>query len=245
MAARLLGRMAAGMLFALSVSANEQVPEARAVIKSVDRAVISGELAAKVIKLPFRPGDRFAKGDLLVGLDCDIYQAQKAKVAAEVRAARIKQDNAKELSVLNSIGALDIALAQSEYEQAMAELRIANLNTSRCEIRAPWNGRVMTLMINAHESMRQQQELIEIVGDQQLEAEVVVPAAWLAWLEPGLPMRLRADELAVSAEAKITAISPTVDAVSQTVMLRASLNSNSGLISGMSATAYFDLPATR
>ncbi|KGK43276.1 acriflavin resistance protein AcrA [Nitrincola sp. A-D6] len=230
---------------AASAFASEHTHEAMAVIKAVDRAVISGELAAKVIQLPLRPGDRFVKGDLLVELDCELYEAQKAKVSAETRAARIKHENARELSTLNSIGELDVVLAQSEYAQALAELRIADLNTARCEIRAPWDGRVVSLMTNAHENIRQQQELIEVVGDHQLEAEVVVPAAWLTWLEPGLPMRLRVDELSVSADAEITAISPTIDTVSQTIMLRATLNNNSNLIPGMSATAYFDVPPAR
>ncbi len=244
---QLPGKMiAASMLIAsAAVFASEQTYEARAVIQAVDRAVISGELAAKVIKLPLRPGDRFAMGDLLVELDCELYEAQKAKVSAEVRAARIKHENARELSTLNSIGELDVALAQSDYAQALAEFRIADLNTARCEILAPWDGRVVSLMTNAHENIRQQQELIEVVGDDQLEAEVVVPAAWLTWLEPGLPMRLQVDELAVSVDAEITAISPAIDTVSQTILLRATLNKNLNLIPGMSATAYFDLSATQ
>lgn len=242
----LIKMIAAGLALAsAAASASEPAYEARAVIQAVDRAVISGELAAKVIKLPLRPGDRFVTGDLLVELDCELYAAQKAKINAQVRSARIMHDNARELSALNSIGALDVAVAQSDYAQALAELKIADLNTDRCEIRAPWDGRVVSLMINAHENIRQQQELIEIVGDQQLEAEVVVPAAWLTWLEPGLPMRLQVDELAVSVDAEITAISPAIDTVSQTILLRATLIKNLNLIPGMSATAYFDLPVTQ
>lgn len=221
---------------------SENTYQAMAVIKAIDRAVISGELAAKVVELPLRSGDRFAKDDLLVKLDCALYEAQKAKVTAEVRASRIKNENARELRSLNSIGELDVALAQSEYSQALAELQIANLNTARCEIRAPWDGRVVTLLTNAHENIRQQQELIEIVGDKQLEAEIVVPASWLSWLETGLPVRLQVNELGVSADAEVTAISPAIDTVSQTVMLRATLNSTANLIPGMSATALFDVP---
>lgn len=219
--------------------------EARAVIKALDRAVLSGELAAKVKSLPVRPGEAFSKGDSLVELDCALYQAQADKVSAEVRAARIKRDNARELKALNSIGELDVALAQSEYAQSLAELQIARLNTDRCTIKAPWDGKVVTLHVNAHENIRQQQELIEIVGFSALEAEIVVPAAWLNWLEPGQPVRLLVDDRTEPTEAVISAIIPAIDAVSQTVLLRATITQESELIPGMSATAVLSAPSAQ
>ena len=36
----------------------------RGLIKPVDRAVISSEIAAKIDELPFKSGDRFKKGDV-------------------------------------------------------------------------------------------------------------------------------------------------------------------------------------
>ncbi|OXY80757.1 efflux RND transporter periplasmic adaptor subunit [Oceanimonas doudoroffii] len=213
--------------------------KARAVIKALDRAVLSGELAARVTQLPKRPGDSFRQGELLLGLDCSLYQAQADKVAAESKAARFKLDNAKQLNELRSIGSLDVALAQSEYAQAQAELRIARLNTERCQIKAPYDGRVVAVLVNRHENIRQQQEVLEIVADQRLEAEVVVPATWLGWLKPELPLTLRIDETGASVEAAVVAISPAIDPVSQTLQLRARLTQPSGLMPGMSASAYF------
>lgn len=214
--------------------------EARAIINAIDRAVLSGEVAAKVKRLPLRPGDPFAKGDLLVALDCRLYKAQTAKVTAEVKAARITRDNAQDLKALNSIGELDVALAQSEYEQSLAELKISKLNTERCDIHAPWGGRVVSLLVNAHENIRQQQALIEIVGDRQLEAEVVVPAAWLSWIKPGISLQLFVDDVAVQVAATVAAITPAIDTVSQTVVVRLALPDDSNLIPGMSAIAQFD-----
>lgn len=234
-----------GLSLALLASAASAQAEyqARAVIKSLDRAVLSGELAARVQRIPYLPGEAFERGAVLVDLDCSLYDAQAEKVAAEVQAARIKSENARELDALNSIGGLDVALAQSEYAQALAELKIARLNTDRCVIKAPWRGRVVGLRVNAHENIRQQQELIEVVGDQNLEVEVVVPAAWLNWLTVGQPISLLVDNLAEPESAEVRAIIPAIDAVSQTVLLRAKLPQNTQLIPGMSTTAVFSEPA--
>ena len=182
------------------------------------------------------------KGDLLIALDCDLYQPQAAKVAAEHKAARLKMENAQQMKELRAIGALDVSLAESEFAQTQAALRIAQLNAERCTIRAPWPGRVVAVHVKPYENVRQQQELIEIINDRQFEAEIVVPANWMRWLKPGTPLKLRVDETGTTASAKVTAITPAIDAVSQTVVLRAALVDGSQLIPGMSATAVFNLP---
>lgn len=219
--------------------------EARAVITALDRVLLSSELAARVSKLPKRAGDAFKKGELLVSLDCDLYQAQAAKVAAELEGARLKRDNARELKELRSIGALEVSMAESEHTQIQVTQRIAQINTGRCNVRAPWPGRVVAVHVKPYENVRQQQELIEIINDSRFEADVVVPAKWMRWLKPGTPLELRVDETGTTAKAKVAAITPAIDAVSQTVVLRAAIADGSRLIPGMSATAVFSLPNAR
>lgn len=213
--------------------------EARAVVKSLDRAVLSGELAAKILSLPKRPGDHFNKADLLVSLDCKLYQAQTEKVAAENRAAKIKMQNTEQLNKLHSIGALDVAMAYSEYEQTAAMLKIARLNTSRCEIHAPFSGRVVALYVNQHENVSPQQQLIEIVADQHLELEIVVPATWLRWLTTGAQFSATIDETGRTHKATVVTLNPVIDPVSQTIIARAQVDNCDTLIPGMSATAVF------
>ena len=76
-----------GLSLALLASAASAQAEyqARAVIKSLDRAVLSGELAARVQRIPYLPGEAFERGAVLVDLDCSLYGAQAEKVAAEVQ----------------------------------------------------------------------------------------------------------------------------------------------------------------
>lgn len=223
--------------------AADEPRQARAVVKAIDRAVLSGEVAAKVVTLPVRPGETFRKGDLLVGLDCDLYRAQADKVAAEHRAARYKLDNARQLDRLGSIGALDVSLAQAQRAQTQAALRIAKLNTERCEIRAPYDGRVVAVMVNQHENIREQQQLIEIVDDSRLEAEVVVPSSWLVWIKPKQGISLIFEETGTQIAAEVVALSPVIDTVSQTVLVRAQVTGDASvLVPGMSALAQFENP---
>lgn len=212
---------------------------ARAVVKPIDHGVLSGELSAKVAHIPKRMGDSFKKGDTLVAFECAIFKAQRDKVSAERELAQVKVSNARELNRLNSIGKLEVAITEAELKKVDAELRIANLNTDRCTIKAPYDGSVVGLQVNEHESVKEQQPLIEIVGNAQLEAEIIVPANAINWLKVGSPIRLLIDETGKEIQSTISHISPTIDPTSQTLQLRAKIQ-DSSVRAGMSATVKFN-----
>lgn len=224
---------------ALPALADESL-ETRGVIKALQRAVISGEIAARIKQLPKRTGESFRKGETLVSFECALFEAQRDKVAAEREGAETKLKNDRQLEALNSIGHLEVALSEAELKKAEAELRIARLNAERCIIRAPYDGLMVQVLVNEHESVREQQELLEIVDTGSLEAEIVVPANWLAWLKVGQPLRMRIDETGKTVDAKVIAIGATIDPVSQTTNVRARFTGKqSRLVPGMSGTANF------
>jgi RND family efflux transporter MFP subunit len=225
-----------GLMQGQSHAAETQGYQARAVIKAYDRAVLSAELAGKIAQMPKRMGETFKKGDTLVALDCAIFKAQRDKVSAEREAAQTKVENNRQLNKLNSIGKLEVAISEAELKKIEAELRIATLNTERCNIRAPYDGEVVALQANEHESVREQQPLIEILSNHQLEAEIIVPANWIGWLKETMPISLVMDETGKEIKTTIHRISPMIDPVSQTIQLRAKIQDNDAM-AGMSASA--------
>ncbi|MBR9866133.1 MAG: efflux RND transporter periplasmic adaptor subunit [Oceanospirillales bacterium] len=215
---------------------------ARAVITALDRATLSGELVSNVVALPVRMGDAFKKGEALVELDCGFYKAQLKKSKAELSLAETKVDNAKKLNALQSIGEFDLAVARAELGRVRADYELAQLNIRRCTITAPFDGRVVDLLINEFE-MADQQPLIEIVGTERYQADIVVPASWISWITEGTELLLHLDETGVQLPAVVTRLSPAVDTVSQTLKLVAKFSSVDGVVAGMSATALFDSTA--
>lgn len=61
---------------------------ARGVLRARDQAVLSSELAGRIIEMPYTDGQNFKKGDVLVRFDCSAYQAQlnAAQAAGRQRA---------------------------------------------------------------------------------------------------------------------------------------------------------------
>ncbi|NDV24270.1 efflux RND transporter periplasmic adaptor subunit [Desulfovibrio sp. JC022] len=161
--------------------------EARGLIKAVNRVVLSSEISGRVAAVPFRAGESFKRGKVLLAFDCSMLKAELSKTRASLKGVKAKVDNDRRLMKLNSIGSVELALDEAELAQKQAELRIAQLAVGRCIVRDPFNGRVVRVDVRAHQSVKAQQELIEIVNPADLEAEVIIPSNWLKWVKRGHP----------------------------------------------------------
>ena len=68
----------------------------------------------------------------------------------------------------------------------------------------------------------------------------MVPSHWLSWLKKDYPIKIKIDETAQILDAKIISLGATVDAVSQTIALKARFNQKyESLIAGMSGVVSF------
>lgn len=215
-------------------------PQARALIIARDEAVLSAEITARITEMPVRPGARFDEGDRLVRFGCARYAAQRDVAQADLAAAEKSLESLEKLLSLNAAGPLEVEVARAQRDRAQAQLRLYQADVNLCSLRAPYAGRVVSWIGNPHEFANTGDELIEIVADKTLEIEMIVPSAWLRWLAPGMALSLSVDETGEAYAATLSAVGATVDPVSQTVRIRAVLDSTpDDLIPGMSGTAIF------
>ncbi len=223
-----------------TVSSKAEVRESRALVVASQEAVLSSELAARITSISVKEMERFKKGDLLIQFDCSLYEAQKDVVRANENSALIKLKSDEQMLQMRSIGKYELELSISEYEKAKSELRIAELNVERCEIRAPFDGAVEEVVVNAFESIQPQVELMKIIKTDVLELEMVVSSEWVSWLTIGHPITVYIDEIQEAFNASISGIGANVDAVSQTIQLKGTItNASSALLPGMSGRVVF------
>ena len=227
------------VLLASSLYANSDLTS-RAVIVSLDRTVLSSEIAGEIVELSKFEGDSFKKGESLIKIDCSVYKAQKRKIEVEKEIARLQLEKNKKLDTYGSIGTFEIQISQENYNKQKEEGDIASINVSRCDIQAPFDGRIASKKVSKHQSIKPQDELLEIVGLDNLEARVVVPSSWLVWLKKGIEFDLSIDETKTTVKAQVVQIDSVVDPTSQSITLRAKLlKPFENIIPGMSATANF------
>ena len=220
--------------------ANAEVRESRALVVASQEAILSSELAARIENIAVKEMQRFKKGDLLIQFDCSLYEAQKDVVSANANSALIKLKSDEQMLQMRSIGKYELELSISEYEKAKSELRIAELNVERCQIKAPFDGAVEEVVVNTYETIQPQVELMKIIQTEVLELEMVVSSEWISWLKIGHPIKVYIDEIQKEFNASISGIGANVDPVSQTIQLKGTITDTSpALLPGMSGRVVF------
>ena len=220
--------------------ANAEVRESRALVVASQEAILSSELAARIENIAVKEMQRFKKGDLLIQFDCSLYEAQKDVVSANANSALIKLKSDEQMLQMRSIGKYELELSISEYEKAKSELRIAELNVERCQIKAPFDGAVEEVVVNTFETIQPQVELMKIIQTEVLELEMVVSSEWISWLKIGHPIKVYIDEIQKEFNATISGIGANVGAVSQTIQLKGTITDTSpALLPGMSGRVVF------
>lgn len=213
--------------------------EVRGVVSANNRAALSVNFREKVVRLPFKEGEAFSKGDLLIAFDCTVTNAQYQAARADYQVAKSRYENQAELLSYNATGELDVELAKAEMNKTIALRKAAQGKAKNCAIKAPFAGRVAVLNTRLYETPGPEQLLIEIIGTESLELQLVVPSSWLVWLKTGAKFPFYVDELEQKFDAVVTRISAEVDAVSSTLKIFAVLDPGTlNVLPGMSGTAY-------
>jgi HlyD family secretion protein len=148
-------------------------------IQPVVQVVINPEVSGEIVELPVKEGDHVAKGDLLVRIKPENYQAQRNSVEASFQSslanknlaqanldrAQLEYDRIKELfdaKLVSDSQFLDaktsLAVAKATHETSMHQADMAKASLARADddlakttIKAPTDGTVTKLKIQAGE----------------------------------------------------------------------------------------------
>ena len=105
-------------------------------------AEVRPQVSGIVLKRKFEEGAMVKEGDELYQIDPDVYKANYDKAVANMenleRVAKRKQS----LVAQKSISAQDYEDALYAWEQAKADVELARLNLTYCQVKAPLSGRI-------------------------------------------------------------------------------------------------------
>lgn len=212
----------------------------RGILRAQDQAVLASEINGRVLEMPFRDGESFHRGDLLVRFDCSAYQAQLAAALAAEKASRQELAQNSQLAQMKSVGRHAVALSEAHLAQAQAESQLYRIQVERCRILAPFDGQVVTRKIQVHESASQGAPLLEVVNNRQLDIYLLVPSRWLSRLRAGQHFVFTPDETGKPFQAQIVRLGARIDETSQTLtLIGRPLQADTSLLAGMSGTASF------
>ncbi len=216
----------------------------RAQLTARHSAVLSSEIAGRVITMPVREGQSFREGEVIASIDCGSYEAKLAQTDAQANAAERKAEALKLLDERRAARKIDVDLSVIEIDAAKAQRQLAAIDVSRCRITAPFAGRVAETKVQRFQYVQPGQPVIEVLSDRDLEVELLAPSLWLSWLRVGSGFVIHIDELGESYRATVSRLGARIDPVSQAVKVYATVDgSSSALLPGMSGIASFTAPA--
>jgi multidrug resistance efflux pump len=147
--------------------------EARAHLVALRKPVISAEVAGRVLDVKFRPGQPFARGEILISFDCELHRAREARAQAQRDRAARQLTALQSLDRSGATSRLEVGVAQADMAAAEAELRLVRLAVQRCEIQAPFDGTVIEQRVQTGEYVSEGQPVIEVVDHASLELEAI------------------------------------------------------------------------
>lgn len=170
-----------------------QIVTASGKIQPEKQVKINAEVSGEIIELPVREGQRVRRGDLLVKIKPDAYQAQmeRAEAALAVAQANLQKAEAEHKRVtdlyaknLVSTAEMDLAKASflsssASYAQQQASIKEARETLAKTTIRSPMDGVVSQLKSELGERVSGSQfmqgtEIMTIADLSRMEARVDV-----------------------------------------------------------------------
>ncbi len=227
-------------------SVQTDILQTRGVLKARQTANLAAGMSARIIKVPYKPGQRFKRGALLVRFDCERLNAEKNAVNAAKSAAEFKHTNIKELLFAGAAGELEVTLAAADVRKATAEIGVITARLKNCNIHAPFNGIVQEKHVSAFDTPALNAPLLSIVRSGTPEIKLIAPSKWMAWVKSGTVFEFTIDETGKTYPAKVLRTGASVDPVSQTIELTATFSKSApGAMAGMSGVARFPNPDGR
>lgn len=218
-------------------------PQIRVLLKAAREARISSPMSGRITSIPFKMGQSFRRGDVLIAFDCVHQEAELASASALLEKMEKSLATKKSLSALSAVPAVEVELAAADVAHARAQISRAKASVADCRVLAPYNGSVVRVVANHAESVGPGSPLIEIVEAGNLHVEALAPSSWLTWLAAGKKFTIHVDEIGREVEAVVSAVGARVDPVSQTIPISGRIVKEvPGLRAGMSGNARFAMP---
>lgn len=210
-------------------------PDLRAQLTPRRYTTLAAEIGARIQQLSVTDGAVIRAGQVLVSFDCSLQKAQRDRASATLDAADKLLATQRRLAELNATGRQEVDQAEAEVAKTRAELAQIDVQLGKCEITAPFSGRVAEQRVREQQYVQPGQALLEVLDDSALELEFIMPSRWLQGVRAGSTVQIAIDETGKTYPARVQRLGARVDPVSQSVKVVALIDGrHAELMAGMS-----------
>lgn len=206
----------------------------RVVFSPLYRTVLSNEVTSTIEEIYKRMGESFVEGDELIKLDDTIYRGNVLKAEGNLKKANAAYNSKKTLYDDGIASLIELETAAADVATAESNLITAQYELDACTVLAPYDGKVVSLFIEEHETVQQGKPLIEIVDDHILLGKIFLPATYWNKIKLDQEIAITVNETESIVVGKVFRIDAVIDPASALIKVDISVdNSEQNLRAGM------------
>jgi membrane fusion protein (multidrug efflux system) len=178
----------------------------------------------------FKEGDAVKKGDVILELDKNLETLEVVRRKSVMDQNKMVYDSTLTLSQnTKSISQEDLSKAEAEYDVSAAEYQIAIQQLANRQLTAPFSGKITEILLRPGSPVAPYQPLARLVDTSRCYFTGHIEGVAAANLQLDEPVKIEVDG-GQTVSGKIYFISPTVDAASGLVKVKAIFDNADGKI---------------
>lgn len=200
------------------------------ILDPVESVEVYPEVIEEVEETPFKLGQSFKEGDILLKMKNQPYLSQldKAKAGLDFAAEdlKIKESLHKDklISTLELLQTeLNLAIAQSAFDEAYRNYMLTM-------VIAPFDGKIGYISVNKYERPVRQKVMMRIFNDKTITAKFLINSHLLPRFQLGQSLPVYVQDLRQSFQANLTNIGCEINPVSSKVKMEAEIDNSDGVI---------------
>lgn len=204
-------------------------------VAAVRGVAVSNESPGTVTAIHFDSGDLVKAGQVLVELNVGVERAQLQSAEARKEAAALNAGRSRQLIENEAVSKAALDNDEATLKASQADVGALSAQIARKLVRAPFSGRIGIRQVNLGQYLNPGTPIAMLQAPGAVYVDFSLPQQRLADLKVGGPVRVTLSEgQNIQLDGTIAAIDPTVDAVTRTIKLRATLpNQKEQLYPGM------------
>lgn len=198
-------------------------------LRSNESVILRPEVSGRISTINFKDGQAVKKGQLLIGLDASLNDAEVAQAKAEYDLALSNLQRSEDLARQKFISSSAQETAASNAQVAEARLKLAQARQSKMRIVAPFDGVVGIRGVSLGDYVKDGTDLVNVEDVRILKVDFRLPERNLAQVRVGQGVEVIADALPSERwQGVIEAINPRIDANGRSLEIRARLENSRG-----------------
>ncbi len=190
-------------------------------IRADEQIELRSEISGVLREIRFAEGSLVAEGQLLVQIDDAEFVAERDRARHRVELARLREARQQDLLAQGLTSQDEYDLALSQLNVLRAELRLAEAELEKTQIRAPFRGVIGLRSVSRGTALTPQTRIARLQKIDRVKIEFSVPEGHAARVRVGEAITFRVKGTARAHTGEIYALEPNVDSETRSLRARA------------------------